>query len=452
MKRKVFVAVLATFFLLAGSIQAGFAKDNQQSRRNDEEIRTTEANKFFYNDTNNSSGKESKGVEKEIIDAFDKRGNVRVLYRDEKENCLEFLWFNERIPLTIDILMSSQKMPDKIIYLLPGSGSNFRSNFFTPVNDNLACFLREKGYLVIGITPSENNVPYFFQKCAFMKEWGLEKHRNDIREVISVIENKLEVPYEILGYSAGGMYTLDYASVYHSDKLLKRIVVLGMVGEYNPVKERDLREKAVITEEAAKKVIENRIYIDNSMSLAKLLAPVSVIFPYGDSGIERGDFPGDFTDEGLIYYMLIHTNQLEGPTTKYTGMSENWYYEQGLCSGEYIFDENPKKDKYQLGESNISVIKKASLRVGSGIFPYKTTLDFFSVLAGGIDYSIDFRLIEANVTWINSELGMGNHSFALDKIREGGNSNVSFCVVPEYGHADLVYGSHAKGDVWSFID
>ncbi|HQG30340.1 MAG TPA: hypothetical protein PLA83_00310 [Deltaproteobacteria bacterium] len=138
---------------------------------------------------------------------------------------LEWSWFevnfyDEVYPLTVDFVGSNFQCPRKVIYLLPGGGVNFRSSFLTPTSDNLAQFFRKNGYLVVGITPREDNVPILLSyRC--MEGWGLEKHRFDIRKIISIIQGKIGLPYTILGHSFGAAYALDYASRY-SDSALER--------------------------------------------------------------------------------------------------------------------------------------------------------------------------------------------------------------------------------------
>ncbi len=381
-----------------------------------------------------------------LIDSFKEK---KIFYKKETKEwkLVEFKWFDEKIPLSLSFFWRKESKIDKIVYFLPGSGMNFRGNFFTPLDRNLALFFSERGYLVIGITPREDNVIYFFQKCDFMKDWGLKKHKKDIRKVISLIEEKADLPYEILGFSAGAFYALDYAATFYKDLLLKKIIVLDAVGEYDPVKEKDLKEKAEITENAIKNLIEKeKIYVDNSLALLKILILIESLFPYISSGVERINHSGCFTLEGLLYFTAIYTNRLEGPTTKYTNLPENWYYEQGWCNGTYIFKENPRKDIYFLKKTKVFTLKKAALKAKSGIYPYKSLQDIFSVIGGGRNYSIPYQTIRCEVLWINSELGMGNHTFCLKKIKEP-----NFILIKGYGHADLIYAKEAEKEVWRHI-
>jgi hypothetical protein len=77
---------------------------------------------------------------------------------------VEVNFYDEKYPLTVDVVGSNFQTVKKVIYLLPGGGVNFRSSFFTPMDNNIAQFLRTKGYLVIGITPREDNVPSVLQQ------------------------------------------------------------------------------------------------------------------------------------------------------------------------------------------------------------------------------------------------------------------------------------------------
>lgn len=384
-----------------------------------------------------------------IISALSEKGRVKITER--KDEFLEFLWYDERYPLAIDILEPPGGF-EKVIYLLPGSGSNFQSNFFTPIKDNIARYLAEKGYLVIGITPREDRVPYILKRCRCFNDWGLEKHREDVRKVIETVENVISLPYEMLGFSAGAVYALDYAASYSDkDKLLERIVLLGSIGEFDPDNEKELIDKAVKSEKAVKELISRGVYTDDSMKQMKLLAIFSTAFPYKDSGIKRNGYPGNFTLEGLAYFSLIHTNQLEGPTTKFSGLPEQWYYKEGLCYGKYTFSDDPRKDSYKLYNTDVSVIKKAALKIRSGLFPQRANLEIFSILHRGEEYSIDFGKIECAVLWINSEFGLGSYNYSVKEIINSGNSDVKFFLIKGYSHADLIYGKKAREDVWNLI-
>lgn len=58
--------------------------------------------------------------------------------------------------------------------------------------------------------------------------------------------------------------------------------------------------------------------------------------------------------------------------------------------------------------------------------------------------------IKVPVKWENFELGIGSRGEeAANLIRQGGNQNVRFRVVPGYAHADGVYSLKAEQDVWN---
>jgi len=109
-------------------------------------------------------------------------------------------------PLTVDFLGSNFSAPKGIVYMLPGGGMNFRASYLTPIEDNLAQYFRKSGYLVVGITPREDNVPASVTDYSFMKDWDMGAHLQDIRKIIGVIQgNSLFAgkPFRVLGHSFG---------------------------------------------------------------------------------------------------------------------------------------------------------------------------------------------------------------------------------------------------------
>jgi hypothetical protein len=79
------------------------------------------------------------------------------------------------------------------------------------------------------------------------------------------------------------------------------------------------------------------------------------------------------------------------------------------------------------------------------IYPLEINKDIFGIFAGvNESYQIQWQNIKVPVNWENFELGIGYAGQeAANLIKQGGNENVRFRVVPGY-----VYSLKAKQDVW----
>lgn len=400
---------------------------------------------------------QSSGAELALsaIRALEASGSATSIVRQETGGLgewtrLQVEYADEPVPLSIDLLYSNFVAPSKVVYLLPGGGLNFQSNFFTPIDHNLAHYLRERGYLVIGINAREDSL-LTVGNSPLLKDWGLGKRKQDIRKVISTIQPVFPFGYELLGHSQGGWNALDYAATY-SDSL-ERVMVIDSLGPYDPNTETDLIAKAADSYDAYLALIANGEYANTAMFSFKALIAAATATPQADSGFSRQPYghPGNFTWEGFLYFALVHTGLLEGDTTPYTGRADAWWYHQGFFDGFYTFDPDPLQDRYGLAKTPIGVINQAVLSVGAGNSTNAARRDIVAVMSGNGAYSIDFRAIDEPVNWVNAELGFGDHPYGARLIHQGGNPRVRFTVVPGYGHGDPTYSSTAETDYWPLL-
>jgi len=354
---------------------------------------------------------------------------------------------DEVYPLGIDLLFSNARVPSKTIFLLPGTGLNIDGSFFVPQETNLAQFLRESGYLVVGITPREDRLPEGDPTGA-SRTWGLHKHREDIRKAVMLLQSILPIKYDLLGHSMGAVYALDYAS--HYQDRLDKIVLLD-VDTFAPGSEQAATARLGV--EAYQQLLQAGLYTDSASKDLKDLGLAATYDPTGDSGVPREGMglPGNFTMEGLLYFSAIYTNQLPGLTTSVTGLSDNWDMIQGTLAGNYLPAENAKEDQFQFTQSNINTVKLAASKIGSGQFPLLAMRDFYAAVSNEGSYTIDWASIRCKVRWMNTELGYGNQTYAAELIQAGGNRQVSVTVIPGYAHMDGLTGSKAKQEVWPLI-
>jgi pimeloyl-ACP methyl ester carboxylesterase len=370
---------------------------------------------------------------------------VRDVERGDGWTRTRFEIADETIPLGVDVVAPTTGEPGRIAYLLCGGWFNFSSAFFTPRARNLAHFLREHGYLVVGISAREDLLPAGVNEPA-TADWGMARHRRDIRGVVEAIDSELALPYDVFGHSAGADLALDYAACHHDR--LRRAVILDTAGPYDPETEPELVAKAVAGRAALRALLEDpdpakRMYtLDAGF---KRIMSNAAKDPQGTSAVPRPADPTTFfTHEGWAHFLLIHTGRLPGPV--------NWIYHQGNVAGDYTFGPTPAEDRYTMVHSTLKVWTDCAAELRSGLTTTAVLRDQAAVWAGdGDTYRIDLGAIEAEVVWVNTELGRGDHPRGAELVRAGGNARVSYRVVPGYGHGDAIWSPDAERDVWPLL-
>lgn len=63
--------------------------------------------------------------------------------------------------------------------------------------------------------------------------------------------------------------------------------------------------------------------------------------------------------------------------------------------------------------------------------------------AGDATYSIPWHHIRAEVLWLNTEHGRGDHPEGATLIRASGNPRVTYRILPNHGHADITWSESA---------
>ncbi|MGW2272325.1 hypothetical protein [Streptomyces yangpuensis] len=338
-------------------------------------------------------------------------------------------------PVTVDVVADAARAPEGIAYLLPGGGLNFAAEFLTPGGRGghcLAHVLRRRGLLVAGVTPREDAAT----AAGITAERGLAAHRRDLAQVVGALDSVLGLPYQYVGHSAGAALALDAAS-HDTSPRLRRVVALDTTGPYTG----DLAVRAADTRDAyATRLAQGFPVVDPGLAavVAKAVAD--------PDGVSPAPWPPDralrFTHAGLAHFALVRTAALPGPA--------NWIYERGHSAGSYDFGATPAEDRFALTRTPLATWHAATAALGSGLLPTALMRDLAAVWAGDEDtYRIAWDRITAEVVWVNTELGRGDHPRGAELIRAGGNERVSFTVVPGYGHGDAVWAEAAASDVWS---
>ncbi|MEV7027658.1 hypothetical protein [Kitasatospora sp. NPDC093558] len=342
---------------------------------------------------------------------------------------------------TVDVL--GDPSAQRVIHLLPGGGLNVAANFCTAQGRSLARFFADHGYLVIGTTPREDAL---IPVTADWAGWGLAAHRADLERVIAAVEAVTALPYELLGHSAGAALALDTAAHSGDSAGLRRVLVLDTTGPYDPATEPDAVAKAeALTDLLQQQLDAGARTVDPGL---KGLFARAATAPDAPSGMPRplpqpADDPGQFGNLALLHYALTHTRDLPGPA--------NWIYHRGHSGGTHAFGPTPAEDRFALTHTPLAVWAEAVGRLGSGLQPTALLRDLAAVWAGRTDvHRIDWPAIRADVVWVNTELGRGDHDLGARLIRHGG-ARVDYRVVPGYGHGDIVWSATAEHDVWTSL-
>lgn len=366
----------------------------------------------------------------------------------------DFCWLeidlhDEQYPVAVDVVASRTCEPNCVVYMLAGGGMNFRSSFFSPVDRNLAHFLRRQGALVVGISAREDRVPGDLNDYSFMASWGLSKHRADIRSVVARVQAAVSLPYDVIGHSYGAAYALDYAAHHASE--LRRVIALDIFSL--PPQSSSGPSDAERTYHAHVQCLAERQYHDTSYSGLREAVAAAIKTPTAQTPYPREmlGYTGLFCAQGLLDFSLVHSRLLPGIHTPTTGLSGDWPLHRGHLAGTFQFAEDPRQDAAAFTHTSAASLREAASQVGGGLMPVAVERDYWAVNAHLPAYDLPWRAIETQVLWLNAELGYGNKQWGAELIRGGGNEQVQTRVIAGYGHADLLWGERAAADVWQHL-
>lgn len=396
---------------------------------------------------------QDESVHARIIRALEAAGELSELTREEQPNWLwtEHQLFDEQYPLTVDIVAGHDSKPTKVIYFLPGGGTNFQASFFTPHSDNLAHYFREHGYVIVGITPREDNVPAEVRDTRFASAWGMTKHRTDARRVIEAVQRELELPYEVLGHSYGASLALDYGATFSDE--LERLIILDIY-TFDPRTEAQSILQAQRTHSAYDQLLGLGTYLEAMGASVGNLATWTDAERVADSGFPRAlvsDRRGNFTNEGLYYYSMIETSAMPGLHSVLSGLKFDWPLRSSYVAGTYTLQDSPRDDTFELTHVDEARLEESAAAAGSGLVPAAYSRDYWAAVAGSRAYQIAWTRIQCPFLWVNTELGYGEQYYGALAAREAGNKNVQTHVVKGYAHSDILLGSKARTDVWPLL-
>ncbi|MDF1498322.1 MAG: hypothetical protein P1P85_03130 [Patescibacteria group bacterium] len=331
-------------------------------------------------------------------------------------------------PIGVHILSPSNMNSKKLMVLVSGTGLDFKTNFFTPEDQNLALFYIQQGYTVVGIDNAETLIDFDpATDYAFMDNWGIDSHVANTKTAVKFAQKQTGIKdYEITGHSLGSIVALLYSEKYNDDERLKAIYLLE-IGQFNPETEAERIQMAIESSIAAENAIEAGSYVDFELLGFAQITLNAIIFPTGDSKIPS-PYGGNFTNEEFVYFAAIYTNMLPG----------NWQFNQGLFAGNLFSG---------LYYTSSDVLYQVGLN--GGIYPMAIERDLYLWLAG--KYKINFKSVKVPVVIVNAEGGLGNKGeYIFNKLKSAGNEDVQYILVPG-GHADIIYGGEYAQEIWKCL-
>lgn len=334
-------------------------------------------------------------------------------------------------PVGIHVLKKKEIEPKEFNVLLPGTGLNSSTNFFLNEKKSMAEFLADKGILVVGVDYPETNIEFNpTADYSFMTTMDLSQHTDELEKIIKFVQEETGISkYSIVGHSLGGLIGLDFASKHSRDSNLLGLYVIDTAGTLNASQEPQLVQSERENYYETVALISEGETTDFGMLELTILAANARTDPGGDSGVPN---PTGFNWTNYQYLLIasIYTGLMPGNEIFVQG-----FFAGDLSKGLYF---TPIETVYNIASQ-------------SKIFPLKIDEDIYGIYAGVPgSYQIKWKNIKVPVKWENFELGIGSRGEeAANLIKQGGNQNVRFRVVPGYAHADGVYSLKAEQDVWN---
>ena len=332
----------------------------------------------------------------------------------------------------IHLLKKKGIKPKEFVVLLPGTGLNSSTNFFVNENKSMAEFLADESFLVVGLDYRETNIE--FNSTAdynYMATMGLSQHTNDLEKIVKLVQNEKKISkYRVVGHSLGGLIGLDFASKHSTDGNLLGLYVIDIAGTLNVSKEPELVQSLRSNYNNTSALISAGETVNFEMLGLAQLAVNAKTNPGEDSGVPISDTGINWTNYEYLLLASIYTGGIPGNEIFVQG-----FFAGDLYNGLYL---TPIETVYSIGSQG-------------KIYPLKINEDMFGIYAGVPgSYQIQWQKIKVPVNWENFKLGIGSRGEeAANLIKQGGNQNVHFWIVPDYAHADGVYSLKAKQDVWN---
>lgn len=307
------------------------------------------------------------------------------------------------------------------VVMVPGSNSDFDTSFF-----KMAPFLANRGVDVWGIdfrysfVPNDiNSNPYCLAAdCSFFKDQDTDLHVSDLDIVVKIAElTAKDGKVFLLGFSQGAYFAYKYASQY-SD--LKGIIPIDIAYNIDPANTEVIANANTdVIARLAK--IANGIYYEDVLT-EKFIANQAFQNPDGPSPV----IPG-LTNKQAFLFALTATFQLPGFNVP------GFRYNQGTIAGLALTDYN------------LMISQTEKLNSFQSILPLTELEQQY------IEPTPSIPNVTAPILHVAAEFGFGTFGFYTPDRISAFNNDVTKFLVPDYGHADVVYSNTAETDVWNTI-
>ena len=293
----------------------------------------------------------------------------------------------------------------------------------------MARFLAEKGVDVWGIdfrysfVPNDiNSNPYCLAAdCSFFKDQNTNLHISDLDIVVKIAQllSKDDKVF-LLGFSQGAYFAYRYASIQSNQQNLKGIIPIDIAYNIDPVN-TDVIANANTDVIARQAKIANGIYYEDVLT-EKFIAGQAYQNPDGPSPV----IPG-LTNKQAFLFALTATYQLPGFHVP------GYRYNQGTIAGLVHTDYD------------LIITQTGKLNSFQSILPLTELREQY------IEPTPSIPNVTVPILHVAAELGFGTFGFYTPDRISTFNNDVTKCMIPNYGHADLVYSNTVETNVWNKI-
>ena len=310
------------------------------------------------------------------------------------------------------------------IVMIPGSNSDFNTSFF-----KMATFFVNRGVDVWGIdfrysfVPNDiNSNPYCLATdCSFFKDQDTDLHVSDLDIVVKIAQmfSKDDKVF-LLGFSQGAYFVYRYASIQSNQENLKGIIPVDIAYNLDPTL-TDVITNARSDVIARQAKIANGVYYEDVLT-EKFIAGQAAQNPDESSPI----IPG-LTNKQAFLFSLTATYQLPGFHVP------GYRFNQGTIAGLIYTDYD------------LMIAQTGKLNSFQSILPLTELREQY------IEPMPSIPNITVPILHVAAEFGFGTFGFYTPDRISAFNSDITKCLISDYGHADLVYSNTADIDVWDII-
>ncbi len=305
------------------------------------------------------------------------------------------------------------------VVLMPGSNSDFDTSF-----QKMATFLASRNIDVWGIDfrysfvpDNTDSNPYCLATdCSFFRDQNTNLHLSDLDIVVKMAElTSRDGKVFVGGWSQGAYFAYRYAINNHN---LKGIIPIDIVYNLDPTL-TDIADKTRTDISARMTKINSGIYYEDVLA-SKFVAYQTLTNPDGPSTI----IPG-LTNKQVALLAATATYQF--------GINPipNYRYNQGDLNG--------------LKYADLNFIMQQGLKLNN----FQSILPLTELLQQWLIPEIPN--ITVPILYIGAEYGFSTFGLYTPNLIHNTNPDVNTYIVPDYGHADLMYSNTGDSDVWSII-